>query len=325
MNTARVLVLVKDQDLNLILGQNIELNLHLCHRDCEKFLLNVRGGKNLGSEKTMVNRALIIGINYENTDLQLSGCINDALNLKNYLITKGFTESNMQFLTDQTVLPTRANILAAISWLTAGAKAGDSLWFSYSGHGSQQSERSQRVRDEKDGLDETIVPLDYQTAGQILDDDLRRLLVDPLPAGVRLTALIDACHSATSFDLAYQWEDASIYRKRGKALSYVAADWRTSTRVTINSQYRSSAADVVTISGSRDNQTSADAVEEGKATGAMTYSFLKTLASAEKSKSVLSWQDLLKGMTCLLRIKGYSQVPNMASGRSLNLADPVKL
>lgn len=272
-----------------------------------------------------MKRTLIIGINYVNTDLELSGCINDAVNLKNYLITKGFTESNMQFLTDQTVLPTRANILAAISWLTAGAKAGDSLWFSYSGHGSQLSERSQRVRDEKDGLDETIVPLDYSSAGQILDDDLRRLLVDPLPAGVRLTALIDACHSATSFDLAYQWEDASVYRKSGKPLTYVAADWRTSTRVTINSQYKTSAADVVTISGSRDNQTSADAVEEGKATGAMTYSFLKTLASAEKSKTLLSWQELLKGMTCLLRIKRYSQVPNMASGRSLNLADPVKL
>jgi hypothetical protein len=31
--------------------------------------------------------------------------------------------------------PTRANILGAINWLISGAKAGDSLWFHFSGHG----------------------------------------------------------------------------------------------------------------------------------------------------------------------------------------------
>lgn len=34
-------------------------------------------------------------------------------------------------------------------------------------------------------------------AGQIIDDDLNRLLVNPLPPGVRLHAIIDACHSGS--------------------------------------------------------------------------------------------------------------------------------
>jgi hypothetical protein len=38
---------------------------------------------------------------------------------------------------------------------------------------------------------------DYKSAGQIVDDELNQLLVRPLPPGVNLHAVIDACHSGT--------------------------------------------------------------------------------------------------------------------------------
>ena len=39
-------------------------------------------------------------------------------------------------------------------------------WYlSYIGHGGQVKDRT---GDEKDGMDETLVPVDYQTAGQII-------------------------------------------------------------------------------------------------------------------------------------------------------------
>ena len=41
-------------------------------------------------------------------------------------------------------------------------------------------------------------------AGMIVDDELNRLLVNPLPPGVRLHAIIDACHSGTALDLEYR-------------------------------------------------------------------------------------------------------------------------
>lgn len=45
---------------------------------------------------------------------------------------------------------------------------------------------------------------------------------------------------------------------------------------TITKQTRASAADVVSFSGCKDNQTSADAVEGGEATGALSWvSFLR--------------------------------------------------
>jgi hypothetical protein len=55
--------------------------------------------------------------------------------------------------------------------------------------------------DEKDGYDETMVPLDYESAGQIRDDDLFNTLVGPMPKGVTMTVVMDCCHSGTVLDL----------------------------------------------------------------------------------------------------------------------------
>ena len=51
-----------------------------------------------------------------------------------------------------------------MNWLVRGAQPNDSLFFHYSGHGSQQQDHD---GDEVDGTDETICPVDYKDAGQI--------------------------------------------------------------------------------------------------------------------------------------------------------------
>jgi Caspase domain len=51
------------------------------------------------------------------------------------------------------------------------------------GHGGKIKDES---GDEKDGYDETLVPLDYNESGMILDDDLYEVLVKQLPADVHL-------------------------------------------------------------------------------------------------------------------------------------------
>lgn len=48
-----------------------------------------------------------------------------------------------------------------------------------------------------------LLPCDYKTAGAIKDERLNSKLVNPIPAGVQLFCLIDACHSATVLDLPY--------------------------------------------------------------------------------------------------------------------------
>lgn len=55
--------------------------------------------------------------------------------------------------------------------------------------------------DEEDGMDDTILPCDYDKAGVIIDDDLHEYLVACLPVGVTLVSLMDCCHSGSALDL----------------------------------------------------------------------------------------------------------------------------
>ena len=72
--------------------------------------------------------------------------------------------------------------LPGIHWLLSGAQPNDSLFLHYSGHGGQAKDHDS---DEVDGYDETILPVDYKSAGQIVDDEMNALLVQQLPRGVR--------------------------------------------------------------------------------------------------------------------------------------------
>ena len=88
----------------------------------------------------------------------------------------------------------------AMRWLVSGCESGDSLVFHFSGHGVQRLDPS---GDEVDGFDEALCPLDFEANGTILDDEINETLVRPLPRGVKLHALVDACHSGTVLDLPY--------------------------------------------------------------------------------------------------------------------------
>jgi hypothetical protein len=64
--------------------------------------------------------------------------------------------------------------------LSRDAQPGDALFVHYSGHGGNVRDTN---GDEADGYDETLVPLDYERAGQIIDDLILAELVLPLPEG----------------------------------------------------------------------------------------------------------------------------------------------
>ena len=96
--------------------------------------------------------------------------------------------------------PTRHNILMAMKWLMKGCQSGDSLVFYYAGHASHVTDHD---GDEKDGYDEAICPVDYSTAGRILDDEVNPILVAPLPHGAVLHSIMDTCYSGTLLDLPF--------------------------------------------------------------------------------------------------------------------------
>ncbi len=149
-------------------------------------------------------KALFIGINYTGSKAELRGCLNDVRNISEFVLPRfNIRRENCRFLTDDQQganRPTRDNILASMEWLVAGAQPGDSLFMHYSGHGGTAKDET---GDEASGYDQTLIPVDYETAGQIVDDDINARLVQKLPKGVRLTAIIDSCHSGSVFDLPY--------------------------------------------------------------------------------------------------------------------------
>eukprot|EP00741_Cyanophora_paradoxa_P013271 tig00000178_g12814.t1 len=149
-------------------------------------------------------RALIVGIKYiEWPRGTLNGCVNDANTWKEIITgTFGYAEENVKMIIEKPgfVQPTRANIMEGLSWLVSGAQPGDQLFFGYSGHGSQRADEG---KDEVDGKDECLVPMDFQTEGYIRDDELNKLLVVQPPPGVRITVIFDCCHSGSGIDLDY--------------------------------------------------------------------------------------------------------------------------
>lgn len=248
----------------------------------------------------------------------------------------------MVILTDEPshnprTMPTRQNITNAMAWLVANAAPGDALFFHYSGHGGQ--ERAVEM-DEEDGYNETILPVDYGTAGQIADDEMHARLVRPLPMGCRLTALFDSCHSGTALDLPYVYatsgkiKETNISMNVGKGLLGAAMDYArgdiggmvkglfdTVKSTTVNkhaAQYtrdtRSSGADVIMMSGCKDSQTSADAVEAGKATGAMSWAFITVLSQWPQ----MSYRQLLNATRDALAAK-YSQKPQMSASHPIDM------
>lgn len=68
------------------------------------------------------------------------------------------------------------------------------------GHGGQQPDED---GDEEDGLDETLIPLDFAENGHIIDDDILKILVKPMRKDVHCTVIMDCCHSGTVLDLPY--------------------------------------------------------------------------------------------------------------------------
>ena len=137
----------------------------------------------------MGKRALCVGINdYPGTKMDLAGCVNDARDWKAHLERNGYQVT--QLLDGEA---TRERTMKELVSLVGGATAGDSLVFTFSGHGSWLPDDD---ADEPDERDEMMCPHDVMNDQYLLDDDLHAVF-STKPAGARLYVIADCCHSGS--------------------------------------------------------------------------------------------------------------------------------
>lgn len=281
----------------------------------------------------MVKKALLIGINYIKSDSELKGCINDVKNVFNFLVNRcGYLPADIRVLTEEQgrTLPNKSNIEENIRWLVANNMPGDTLFFHFSGHGANVTDRT---KDETDGRDEVLVPLDYKTRGVITDDWLYQNMVIKVVKGCTLLGFTDCCHSGTMFDLKYNVKSNCKYRKGtvGRNIPYVAADWTNEFSLN-NESTQDTQGFVILFTGCEDPQTSADAFIKNQHQGAFTNCLLETLeircvrlqnGTTRYQNGRLKVKELLKEVNARLDIKVFSQNSQLSVGQLKDLEKTV--
>lgn len=299
-------------------------------------------------------RALLIGINYTGMDGELKGCRKDVERMTAFLHDRGFSEGDIVTLDEfsdvetfssdpltRVAKPTRKNILEAMKWLASPGE-NSLLFFHYSGHGVRVKDLD---GDEDDGFDEAIVPVDYQTSGVIIDDLIKKVLVDSIPNGCVMMALMDCCHSGSIMDLPYTFK-ASELRFDGSRMSSkknlkmkeerekgnLLAEDKGLIWDLIASKPAATTAEpgqVVLLSGCLDQQKSADvsslcnfslppALEVEGGGGVHTGAFLSI---ASETTEGISYVVLLEHMRKYVQEAGFAQIPQLSSSKVIDLHD----
>ena len=244
--------------------------------------------KQSNQPKIQNKKALLIGVNYENTSSQLYGCINDVSLINKHLQTRGF--SKITVLNEKTdKKPTKSNIISELENFLSTSSPNDFLYLHYSGHGSTLKDED---GDEIDGRDETIVTLDHLN---IKDDELSNIIRQKLPKNVTLFATFDSCHSGTMLDLKYNLSDT--------------------VPVIENNKYEDSLSNIIMISGCMDKQYSQETLSDSGVGGILTWAF-STMLSKHKSIGLKSLYTNIKN---LLNTVGAEQIPQLTSNLLLNI------
>lgn len=249
-----------------------------------------------------MKKALLIGINYKNTDHELNGCINDVLTMGNLLETK--FNYKTEYLTDDTdIKPTKDNIICAFNSLLDGTNSTDTLLIYFSGHGTTTKDKNNDELDDK--LDEAIYTLDNKI---ILDDEINNIIITKNIGNSIIKLFFDCCHSGTILDLEYNIK----YIKNNDDYDLIENKTKINQNISV-------------FSGCLDSQSSSDSkfnkslYKEYKNYGAFTYSLLEVLYEVGDLK--ISNKNLLKLLTKKLIKKNFTQIPHFSCSKLEMLND----
>jgi hypothetical protein len=247
-------------------------------------------------------KALCVGINnYPGAGNDLRGCVNDANAWANLLKTNfGFPAANVKILLDAQA--TKTNILNELKNLIADAKAGDVLVYTNSSHGTYVAANA-----DDEFYDEAVCAVDVN----ILDDEFRHLFA-LVPKGVRLTVILDNCHSGTGTRLVPNADRKKRFLNPSERGLPELADFA-------NAQPKSSGLSQskmkeVLLSGCRADEVSWDVKIGSTFHGAMTFCAIQAIKEANFQ---ISYAELQTRLQEILDDEEYDQHPQL-EGKSAN-------
>lgn len=223
--------------------------------------------------------AILIGLNYPGSHYSLNGCVNDVKNGDKYLKEHGY---NSKFLEDKNI-SNSYNVIEALKELRDSDSK--NVFFHYSGHGTQVRDTN---GDEADGKDEAI----YSKNGKLITDDEINAVLNTFSEDKTIFLIFDCCHSGSIADLPY------IATETGVKLEYIKKNVK---------------ANIICLSGCRDEQTSADVTEKSISYGALSATLYNILRNADKNKRNFTWRQLYKQLLLEMKFRGYEQIPQLSS------------
>jgi hypothetical protein len=226
----------------------------------------------------MISAALVIGCDYAGTDHRLYHAEDDAMSMWGFLIANGCAPNSIRVLLGDRA--TSDGIGDRLDWLARQCKYPDqtALLF-FSGHGMQYRDR---IGDELcDQLDEAIVPADYDSHYQAIDDDYLHEIFCDIKG--RLIMIMDCCYSGGVLDPDDLDRVKSIYppmdiraRALGRDLSVRPSQWLKPDPGCLNR---------LLISASREGESALD--------GVFTSQLINRF---EPGHTVLDWMESVKDL-----------------------------
>jgi hypothetical protein len=255
-----------------------------------------------------MKRALLVGINYEGTSALLRGCLNDVYNIEKFLREQhSFDEIKLVLERDATT----AGIKAGLNWLVTDVKPGDTLFFHYSGHGSQIPSAR-----EPDGYEEIICPIDLNWRDRVIRDQDLKTIFNRVPVGANTTILLDCCHSGDGINHEHSFipsltrfidineeepelENRFLPPPAGLVDGCThTVEWTASRDINLTS---------LLIATAASDQTAADAFIDGQFQGAGTFALLK----AARANPEITYKELVEKMSEFMIQNRFTQRPQL--------------
>jgi len=261
---------------------------------------------------------LVVGIDdYPGTVNDLGGAVNDAEDIAAALHEAGAGE--VVLLRDGAA--SKAAISAAWNRLVDEAEAGDTIVFSYAGHGSQEPEPPGR-HGEQDGRNETFILGGYSAAGpgsreRIVDDEVFDWLTRADDKRIEVIFVADSCHSGTMYrsagpvPLRYRTGQFEAPDPAGDLLQLPYPRSASTTESDFHS--------VTFIAATQDDRLTPEVMIDGKPRGALSWAFARAVRGAadRNGDGQLTQQELLGYLVPTVEAEAENQqVPDVLPLRS---------